>query len=76
LASVVEKEGPMQVREKVENELQPNPQLEAVKERLVAINESVVGFVKAHPAQCLLGAIALGYLAGRLARSGFGHGKA
>lgn len=54
------------------------PELEAVKEKLVAINGAVVGFVKAHPAPCLLGALALGYVAGRLARRGswFGHAGA
>jgi hypothetical protein len=45
-------------------------QLEAVKQRLVTVNEQVVTFVKAHPAACLLGALALGWLAGRAARGG------
>lgn len=72
----------MQLRESVEDtvkqiDLQVRPELEAVKDKLVAVNESVVGFVKAHPAKCLLGALALGYLAGRIARGGswLGHGK-
>ena len=70
----------MQLRETIENKLahvegSVRPELDAMKEKLVAVNESVIDFVKANPAKCLFGAIALGFLAGRLAR-GFSHGKA
>jgi ElaB/YqjD/DUF883 family membrane-anchored ribosome-binding protein len=51
------------------------PKIEAVKESLSTLNEKVVGFVKEHPAKTLLGAIAFGYLAGRIARGVAHHGS-
>lgn len=46
----------------------PQPELELLKARLESANDRVMTFVKAHPAQCVLGAVALGFLVGRLAR--------
>ncbi|MEZ0229681.1 MAG: hypothetical protein ACAI25_13715 [Planctomycetota bacterium] len=45
-------------------------ELEAVKEKLGDASTKVVAFIKTHPAQCLLGALAVGYLVGRIARAG------
>ena len=45
------------------------PQIEDAKRRLGRLNGEVTGFIKDHPAACLLGAVALGYLVARVARS-------
>ena len=44
------------------------PQIEQVKQRLGQLNGRVTTFIKQHPAACLLGAVALGYLVARVAR--------
>jgi hypothetical protein len=44
------------------------PQIEDAKRRLGRLNGEVTGFIKDHPAACLLGAVALGYLVARVAR--------
>ena len=44
------------------------PKIEEAKEKLGRINGQATGFIKDHPAACLLGALALGYLVARLAR--------
>ena len=52
------------------------PELDALKAKLGAANDQVMTFVRAHPAQCVLGAVALGFLVGRLARgSWFGGAR-
>lgn len=72
----------MEIRDKLETgaarlEERVGPELAALKERLGDVNARAVGFVKAHPLQCLLGALAVGYLAGRIARAGgSGHARA
>ena len=44
------------------------PTLDDVKDRLKSVNDRVTAFVREHPAACVAGAVALGYLAARLAR--------
>lgn len=44
------------------------PPIEEAKRRLRSFNHQAMGFIKEHPAVCLLGAVALGYLVARLAR--------
>jgi len=44
------------------------PKIEQAKEKLGHLNGRATGFIKDHPAACLLGALALGYLVARLAR--------
>lgn len=44
------------------------PQIEEAKIRLRSLNGEVTGYIKQHPAACLLGAAAVGYLIARLAR--------
>ena len=41
--------------------------LDEVRERLDETNRRVVAFVRAHPAGCLVGALAFGFAVGRLA---------
>jgi hypothetical protein len=65
----------VEIREKLEKsaaalEDRVRPELEAVKDRLTDANSKVVGFIRAHPTPCLLGALALGYVVGRIARAG------
>jgi hypothetical protein len=43
------------------------PHIEEVKERLESLNDRAKGFIKEHPAACLVGALALGYLVARIA---------
>ena len=45
------------------------PRIEDAKRRLVRLNDQVTDFNKEHPAVCLVGAVALGYLVARVARS-------
>ena len=44
------------------------PKIEEAKEQLGRINGRITGLIQDHPAACLLGAIALGYLVARVAR--------
>jgi hypothetical protein len=44
------------------------PRIEELKERIGSLNERVKGFIKEHPAACLMGALGLGYLFARIAR--------
>jgi hypothetical protein len=44
------------------------PTLEDATDRLKSVNDRVSAFVREHPAACVAGAVALGYLAARLAR--------
>lgn len=43
------------------------PQLDQAKENLAELNDRVMAFIKRNPGTCLLGALAAGYLIGRLA---------
>jgi hypothetical protein len=44
------------------------PKIDEAKEELGRINGRLTGFIKDHPAVCLFGALALGYVVARLAR--------
>ena len=44
------------------------PQIEDAKRKLTDFNDQVVTYVKANPGKCLLGAIAVGFIVGRIAR--------
>jgi ElaB/YqjD/DUF883 family membrane-anchored ribosome-binding protein len=50
-------------------QLQENmlPQLEEARRNLEDMNTRVVSFVRANPGTCLLGAVAVGFIVGRLA---------
>jgi len=45
------------------------PRIEEAKQQLGRLNGRVTNFITDHPAACLLGAVALGYLVARVARS-------
>jgi hypothetical protein len=42
--------------------------IEELKERIASLNDQAKGFIKQHPAACLMGALGLGYLFARIAR--------
>ena len=42
--------------------------IEELKERIVSLNDRAKGFIKEHPAACLMGALGLGYVFARVAR--------
>jgi hypothetical protein len=44
-------------------------QIDDAKRRLGRLDGQITGFIAAHPAACLLGAVALGYLVARVAQS-------
>ncbi len=46
------------------------PRIQELKERIVSLNDRAKGFIKAHPAACLMGALGIGYLFARIARRG------
>lgn len=43
------------------------PGIDQAKENLAELNERVSGFIKENPGTCLLGALALGFVIGRIA---------
>jgi hypothetical protein len=43
------------------------PQIEQAKRRLTELNGQVTGFIKENPGKCLLGALAVGYIVGKIA---------
>ena len=43
------------------------PQLDEARRNLSDLNERAVGFIRANPGTCLIGAVALGFLVGKLA---------
>ncbi len=43
------------------------PQLDEARRNLVDMNTRVVAFIRANPGTCLIGAVAVGFLVGRLA---------
>jgi hypothetical protein len=51
-----------------DNNEEPRPRIEELKERIGSLNDRVKGFIKEHPTACLMGALGLGYLFARIAR--------
>jgi ElaB/YqjD/DUF883 family membrane-anchored ribosome-binding protein len=43
------------------------PQIEEAAQNLTELNTRVVGFIRANPGTCLIGAVAVGFLIGKLA---------
>ena len=63
----------MEIADKIEEtarefEDRVRPQLDQAKKRLGAVNDEVIDYIKTNPGKCLLGALALGYIIGRIAR--------
>lgn len=51
-----------------EIEARVRPQIEEAKQKLSDLNGQVVRYIKANPGTCLLGAVAAGFIIGRIAR--------
>ena len=43
------------------------PQIENAKRRLSSLNDSMTDYIKENPGKCLVGALAIGYLIGKIA---------
>ena len=43
------------------------PQIEEAKRRFTSLNSSAIGYIKENPGKCVIGAIAIGFLIGKLA---------
>ena len=44
------------------------PQIEDAKRRLTSLNDQAIDYIKKNPGTCLVGAVALGFLIGKIAR--------
>ncbi len=44
------------------------PQIDEAKRRLSSLDDNVTGYIKENPGKCLLGALAVGFLIGKIAR--------
>lgn len=44
------------------------PQIEEAKRRLSTLDDTVTDYIKENPGKCLIGALAVGYLIGKIAR--------
>jgi ElaB/YqjD/DUF883 family membrane-anchored ribosome-binding protein len=63
----------MEIAEQIESTVRDvgarvRPQLDDAKQRLTSLNSSVTGYIKENPGKCLIGAIAVGFLVGKIAR--------
>jgi len=62
----------MEMTEKIEETAREigarvRPQIDEAKRKLESMNTSAVSFIKENPGKCLVGAVALGYLIGKIA---------
>jgi ElaB/YqjD/DUF883 family membrane-anchored ribosome-binding protein len=62
----------MEMTEKIEETAREigervRPQIEEAKRRFESLNTSAVAFIKENPGKCLVGAVAIGYLVGKIA---------
>jgi ElaB/YqjD/DUF883 family membrane-anchored ribosome-binding protein len=44
------------------------PQVQQARQKLESLGETVTDYIKENPAKCLVGAIAVGFLVGKIAR--------
>jgi hypothetical protein len=49
-------------------EARVRPQIEEVKRKITGFNDEAISYIKANPGKCLLGAVAAGFIIGRIAR--------
>jgi len=62
----------MEMTEKIEETARElgarvRPQIDEAKRKLESLNNSAISFIKENPGKCLVGAIAFGYLVGKIA---------
>lgn len=59
---------PQQFQDKARDlQARVGPQLEEAAQNLTELNTRVVSFIRANPGTCLIGAVAVGFLIGKLA---------
>jgi hypothetical protein len=63
----------MEIAEQIESTVRDvgarvRPQLDDAKRRLTSLNGNITGYIKENPGRCLIGAIAIGFLVGKIAR--------
>ena len=63
----------MEIAEQIESTVRDvgsrvRPQLDDAKRRLTSLNGNVTSYIKENPGRCLIGAIAIGFLVGKIAR--------
>jgi ElaB/YqjD/DUF883 family membrane-anchored ribosome-binding protein len=63
----------MEIAEQIESTVRDvgakvRPQLDDAKRRLTSLNSNVTSYIKENPGRCLIGAIAIGFLVGKIAR--------
>ena len=63
----------MEIAEQIESTVREvgervRPQLDDARRRLTSLNSDVTSYIKANPGRCLIGAIAVGFLIGKIAR--------
>ena len=63
----------MEIAEQIESTVREvgarvRPQLNDSKRRLTSLNGDVTSYIKENPGRCLIGAIAVGFLIGKIAR--------
>ncbi len=63
----------MEIAEQIESTVREvgervRPQLDDAKRRLTSLNRDVTDYIKENPGRCLLGAIAVGFVIGKIAR--------
>jgi len=63
----------MEIAEQIESTVREvgarvRPQLNHAKRRLTSLNGDVTSYIKENPGRCLIGAIAVGFLIGKIAR--------
>jgi ElaB/YqjD/DUF883 family membrane-anchored ribosome-binding protein len=62
----------MEMTEKIEETAREigarvRPQIDEAKRRLTGYNDSAISYIKENPGKCLVGAVAIGFLIGKLA---------
>jgi ElaB/YqjD/DUF883 family membrane-anchored ribosome-binding protein len=62
----------MEMTEKIEETAREigervRPQIDEARRKIESLNTSAVSFIKENPGKCLVGAVALGYLIGKIA---------
>lgn len=62
----------MEMTEKIEETAREigarvRPQIDEAKRRLSTMNSSAIGYIKENPGKCLVGAVAIGFLIGKIA---------
>jgi hypothetical protein len=58
---------PQQMADRARHLQDQLPNVDEARENLLEMNRQVVGFIKENPGTCLLGALAVGFIVGKIA---------